>query len=84
MADARRYAAHRFGRTSELGGRHQNGDRVVLWYGSGNRDEKARKARRVHKRPRPAGTILSFGSAFTAASHAARRTAASDRVAGKC
>ena len=56
---------------TELGGKKiKKGDRVVMWYVSGNRDEEAiEKPERVHHRPRPArAPICRSASASTAAS----------------
>ena len=56
---------------TEIGGKTiRKGDRVVMWYVSGNRDEEVhREARRVHHRPRPArAPICRSASASTAAS----------------
>ena len=48
---------------TELGGKTiTKGDRVVMWYVSGNRDEEViEKPERLHHRPRPAAHHLSFG-----------------------
>ena len=70
---------------TEIGGKKiKKGDRVVMWYVSGNRDEEGiEQSRRVHHRPRPAPhpSVVRLRHP-PLRRHAARRTAAEDRVAG--
>ena len=70
---------------TELGGKKiKKGDRVVMWYVSGNRDEEGiEQAGRVHHRPRPAPhpPVVRLRHP-PLRRHAARRAAAEDRLAG--
>ncbi len=70
---------------TELGGKTiRKGDRVVMWYVSGNRDEEVdREAQRVHHRSRPAPhpSVVRLRHP-PLRRHAARRVAAQDRMAG--
>ena len=70
---------------TEIGGKKiRKGDRVVMWYVSGNRDEEGiERPGRVHHRPRPAPhpSVVRLRHP-PLRRHAARRTAAEDRVAG--
>ena len=70
---------------TEIGGKKiRKGDRVVMWYVSGNRDEEGiEKPERIHHRPRPAPhpSVVRLRHP-PLRRHAARRTAAEDRVAG--
>ena len=50
-------------RDTELGGKAiRQGDKVVMWYVSGNRDETAIESPSVRRRPRAARQHLSFGA----------------------
>jgi cytochrome P450 len=53
---------------TEIGAEDPQGDRVVMWYVSGNRDEEESRTPTVHHRPRPAAPICRSASASTAAS----------------
>ena len=70
---------------TEIGGKTiRKGDRVVMWYVSGNRDEEVhRESQRVHHRPRPAPhpSVVRLRHP-PLRRHAARRAAAQDRLGG--
>ena len=70
---------------TELGGKKiRKGDRVVMWYVSGNRDEEViEQPERVHHRPRPAAhpSVVRLRHP-PLRRHAARRIAIEDRLAG--
>ena len=72
---------------TELGGKTiRKGDRVVMWYVSGNRDEEViERPERVHHRPRPVrAPICRSASASTAASACGSPSCSSRSSGRKC